>query len=50
MSLFDWMADRIADFRWRHSPYWRGYRDGISARKRAHREFLRLQDICGGGE
>lgn len=31
--------------RWRYSPYWRGYRAGISARERALKQAEELQRL-----
>lgn len=33
-----------AYLRWRYSPYWRGYRAGLSAREDAHQHYLKLQE------
>lgn len=37
------IRQRVAELRWRYSPYWRGYRAGLSARERGIRQAKRMQ-------
>jgi hypothetical protein len=38
------MREWLFWLRWRYSPYWRGYRDGLSARERARIKAERLRE------